>query len=736
MRYKQTILQRRGYFGKCAATIAAIFLAASACGAQAAPEGQAPEAPWTQELNKYPGLLPALGQLFVKLQQDVQFPAARGQSRLLPLLPEATMSYAAFPNYGDATNQALKAFRQELQANSVLRDWWQHSEVAAAGPKVEDALEKISQLCQYLGEEIVVSGAMEGREPSLLMVAEVHKPGLKKFLQQMVNELAGKSKSGVRVLDPQELATAKDTTPAQDLVLLVRPDFVVGALDLATLRSFSARLDRGSRGFVSTPFGQRVVQAYGGGVTIVAAADLHKILSQIPPGTNQDQMTFQHTGFADMKYLVWEHTSVAGQDVSQAELSFTGPRHGIASWLAKPAPLGSLDFVSPKAMLALTLVLTNPAQIFEDIKELASASNPNAFAPLAQMEQVLNLSLKRDLLSYLGGEVTVELDNVTPPKPQWKAILKVNNPNALQQTLSTLLAAAHIEPEQLIDGGITYSTLRIPSSQTGFEIGYAFAEGHLLIGSSRETVAEAVRLHSSGESLGKSKKFLGSLPPGRSPRASALLYEDPVAMAALQLRRVAPEMAGSFAQLASEGTPSVVGVYAEETAIREVNSSGGLDVGAILVVAAIAIPNLLRSRMAANEASAVGSVRTVNTAQITYATVYPKRGYAPNLATLGPDPRAPSAPSVDHASLIDDSLANASCTADAWCTKSGFRFRVTSVCKQHLCEEYVVVATPVDSNTGARSFCSTSDGVIRLNLGPPLTSPVSVSECKAWPPLQ
>jgi hypothetical protein len=180
-------------------------------------------------------------------------------------------------------------------------------ELAAAGPKFEDSLEKFYQLSQYLGEEIVASGAFQGREPNLLIVAEVRKPGLKKFLQQMVDELAGKSKPGVRVLESQELANAKDASPSEELVLLVRPDFVVASLNLATLRTFSAWLDRGSRGFGSTPFGQRVVQGYEGGVTVLAAADLHTILNQVPSGTQQSQKTFQDSGFADMKYLVWEH---------------------------------------------------------------------------------------------------------------------------------------------------------------------------------------------------------------------------------------------------------------------------------------------------------------------------------------------------------------------------------------------------------------------------------------------
>ena len=76
-----------------------------------------------------------------------------------------------------------------------------------------------------------------------------------------------------------------------------------------------------------------------------------------------------------------------------------GPRHGIASWLAAPAPLGSLDFLSPQAMLAGAVQLKSPAQMFDDVKEIADSSNPGAFAALEMMEQGMNLSVKDDLLS-------------------------------------------------------------------------------------------------------------------------------------------------------------------------------------------------------------------------------------------------------------------------------------------------------------------------------------------------
>ena len=743
MRYAESLrAPRHNSFAKCVAVTAVILLITAAAAAQAA---ASPEVPGLDELKKNPALMTEFGQLMKKLQQGVQSPPQRSASRLLPLLPESTVFYAALPNFGDASHQALAVFQQEVKENSDLRAWWEHI-AAADGPKVEESLEKFYQFSQYLGDEIVVSGAKEaGKEPSLLILAETRKPGLKDFLEQAEKELASKStptpKPLLRVLDVQELAAAKDTQSEKELVILVRPDFVVGALDVAALRSFNARLDmvlkvKISGGFASTPFGQRLAQAYEGGVTEVGAADLEKILQQVPTGNDQNRKTLQLSGFGDVKYLVWEHKTAGGQ----VELSFTGPRHGAASWLASPGPLGSLDFVSPKAVVAASVRLKNPAEILDDVQELASVSNPNAPQMLAQMQQGLKLSLKDDLLSYLGGEITLELDSLSLTQaqtvPVWKVILQVNHPDRLQTTLSTLLATAKIGAEQSVDNGVTYHTLRIPSGQKMTEIRYAFVDGYLVVGSSRETVTEAVQLHRSGEALGKSRKFLASLPPGYLAEVSALLYEDPIAMAAMNLRRISPDLADSISQVTGESTPVAVCAYGEESAIREVSRSGGVDVGVILVAAAVAIPNLLRAKIAANESSAVATLRTANTAQVMYASSYPQKGFARDLATLGPDPRDRSASSADHANFIDPTLGNANCTASAWCAKSGFQFRITAVCKKQRCDEYVVVATPASSNTGSRNFCSTSDAVVRAQTGPPVTSPVSVSECKAWAPLQ
>ena len=134
-------------------------------------------------------------------------------------------------------------------------------------------------------------------------------------------------------------------------------------------------------------------------------------------------------------------------------------------------------------------------------------------------------------------------------------------------------------------------------------------------------------------------------------------------------------------------------------------------VAIILIIAAIAIPNLLRSRIAANEASAVGSLRSVNTAEVTYASTYPLNGFAPDLNTLGPGSTTGNSASSTNAILLDSVLG---CTTMP-CTKSGYLFSVTPGTGTPL-TYYSSNANPVTVNqTGNRYFYSDASGVIRYN---------------------
>lgn len=133
-------------------------------------------------------------------------------------------------------------------------------------------------------------------------------------------------------------------------------------------------------------------------------------------------------------------------------------------------------------------------------------------------------------------------------------------------------------------------------------------------------------------------------------------------------------------------------------------------VAIILIIAAIAIPNLLRARMAANESAAAASIRTINTAEVSYITAFPATGYSAALTNLGgASPCVTS--TVASACLIDNNLA----TATAAKPKSGYIFAETIGATAN---QYEAAGQPVTLNSsGTKSFCSVEDAVIRVDPG-------------------
>jgi type IV pilus assembly protein PilA len=121
-------------------------------------------------------------------------------------------------------------------------------------------------------------------------------------------------------------------------------------------------------------------------------------------------------------------------------------------------------------------------------------------------------------------------------------------------------------------------------------------------------------------------------------------------------------------------------------------------VAVMVVIGTLAVPKLLRSRLAAGEASALDSVRAINTAQITYASRYPDRGFTCSLGTL-----AESNSTADR--LLDSALAGGA--------KNGYRFSLTN-CPGMPATSYLITAIPtVPNQTGVRVFCSDQTGIIR-----------------------
>jgi type IV pilus assembly protein PilA len=165
-------------------------------------------------------------------------------------------------------------------------------------------------------------------------------------------------------------------------------------------------------------------------------------------------------------------------------------------------------------------------------------------------------------------------------------------------------------------------------------------------------------------------------------------------------------------------------------------------VAIILIIAAIAIPNLLRSKMAANEASAVGSIRTVVTASITYNSTYGNQ-FEPTLATLGP-PAGGGAVSCTAAGLLDPLLSGVN-PASATPQKSGYQFTYTATgnptnpvptgCNAGSAGFVIAAKAITQGTTGNRSFCSDETGVL-YDDPTGATTATTEATCEALTPLQ
>lgn len=153
-------------------------------------------------------------------------------------------------------------------------------------------------------------------------------------------------------------------------------------------------------------------------------------------------------------------------------------------------------------------------------------------------------------------------------------------------------------------------------------------------------------------------------------------------------------------------------------------------VAIILIIAAIAIPNLLRARIAANEASAANSVRKIATAEVAYSSAYPTVGYAPTLAELGG--AVPCLPSSTTACIIDSVLTTGS--------KSGYNLVAVGLTSggSPVNSAFVTGSQPQTFNvTGVRYFCIITDGVLRSDPGTPGAPPAStLAACLAYPVAQ
>ncbi len=565
----------------------------------------ADEIAWSADAERHLALIAEWGALRQKWVA-VETPGVRYESRLLAAMPDDTVVFASLPNYGESLAQAHGLFEERLQESQVLRDWWRKVDPAShGGPRLAEVIDRIRSFSDFLGEEVVFAAVDEGQQRRIvpLLVAEVGKPGLREFVDEEIRNARPDVRQSLRIGGEEPAVGAAPGEPT--LYVLLRPGLVAVASDERTLLALDARWQGGGAGLDRTPFGQRILEAYPGGVGLLFAADLERMTAAVTAaGGGSDarqQQVLQRSGLDGLRYLVLERKIVAEEGQTQAVLAFAGVRRGIASWLAAPAPMGALDFVSPYAQGAAAFVFKGPSLIFDDLLGLVASSDSAAGAELARLESKLDLNLREDLAATLGGELALALDGPLLPTPAWKLVLEVYDPARLQASLERLVARAsdeaasagrpgiRLESEQV--GAETYHSLR---GELPIALHYAFAGGYVVVAPSRALVMKAIRTFESGETLGRSAAFRALFPPGRDAHVSGVVYQDmgPTIRSLMQApgaSQLSGDQRQTFEALAGNARATLVSFYGEDDGIRVAGTGSAFNLDG----AELALPLLL-----------------------------------------------------------------------------------------------------------------------------------------------
>jgi hypothetical protein len=543
------------------------------------------EIAWSSDLDHELALLAEFSKLRTQLAA-IQTPGPRYESKILPLLPADTVLYIGIPNLGDALQQANKIFQQQLSQSKVLQDWWNKSGNSNQHPTPQELIDQIQAISQYLGDEVVITfrGSSISNEHGPILLAEVRQAGLKDYLQ---NHLADalktpQGKTNLHAVDLQSLSTL--AADERGMIMLVRANMLVVGADAASVRQMSAQLDAGATLFAGTDFGQRIVAAYSRGTETLVAADLGQILVS-SHSQEGDSKALRNSGFNDIKYLIATRGESSSQGDNRITLEFNGQRRGIASWLAAPAPMGSLDYVSSNAGAVVSFVSKQPALMLDDIFSTIGASDPNFSQDLAHTNSELGLDLRNDLASALGGELTLALDGPVLPTPSWKAVVEVNNPGALQVAIDKLVQAGNREAQKSSQpgvnltlnqeqvGGRTFYTIQSQTAGLSTEYHYTFADGYMIIAPSRALVLAALQTHANGTSLAHSASFHSLFPSDNQANFSAVIYQNlgPI------LQPLASQLTSGqlqlLQQMAADSKPSVFCAYGESDRIEVASSA-------------------------------------------------------------------------------------------------------------------------------------------------------------------
>ena len=543
-----------------------------------APQPLAEQFTWSPEREKYAGLMAQLALVEHKIAQ-IPFPGPRYSSDLLARVPSDTRLYVSIPNLGEFLSEANTIFNDQLNQSPELQKWWTHGHLENQA-KLNEFVANVRDVSGYLGDEVVILGLQDGDHPSGAVIADVEKSGLADELRKVFSNEPG----GLTVLDQAGLAAANSSNGHHGYAF-VRDHEVIFAPSVTVLKQINAQLDAGSSGFADGDFGRRISAAYGRGAGIIFAANLQAILQQKltkAQSGNAGRFALENSGLGQVQYLIAEHREVGGQPANNLNVQFSGTRRQVASWLGSPAPIGSLDFLTPNASLAAATLTKDPAAIADDLIAMA-AHKRGGSVDWNAINSELGINLRDDLAGNLGGDFLVALDGPVLPTPAWKAVIEVNNADGLENALERILAAINNHEQQdprahrlqivsSVDNSRRYYTVHDATAGTDFAV-YTYDDGYMVIAANRAELENALQAHESGNSLARSAAFRSLLPKDANENYSAVAYQNLSPVLTPLLSQFSGQSADALRKLAADAKPTVICAWGRDNSIEAESDS-------------------------------------------------------------------------------------------------------------------------------------------------------------------
>ena len=563
------------------------------------------EIAWSRSVDEYVELLQEFDALRDELTA-VRRPDARYTSRLLDLMPEGTIFYAAVPNLGETVAEYHRLIQERVDENPVLAEWWQSQGSQDFQAEVDRVVAELGEVGSYLGDELAVGGAPNFDEHhggnhddsgQVAVLADVvDAAGLTDYLVTRMTEWSDGEAELVFVEDPALAGAASGDA----VYVWMTDDLFAASPDLGTLVDVAASVGGESNPFVGTDFHQELAALYDEGTEIVVAVDIAGVFANANPAADHPdhQEALARLGVLDARHLIAEQKRLGGNYQHRAVMSFSNPRRGVASWLAEPAPMGSLDFISPDAKLVTAMVFKDPAALLDDLQSLNGEGDEGGFGTIFQgFEEEYGLSIRDDFAGVLGGEVAFAVDGPLLPDPAWKMVLEVYDPARFQWVVEQAVAEANdrlraegqkeLELLEEMSGSRTYYTLRTPLGEIA-DVHYTFAHGFFVSGPNRALLDRAIRFRETGLGITDSARFTSLLPADGQANFSALVYQDLAAVARsvaekLGSGRLTDEQSEALDAMAATNKPTLGYAYGEPQRIVVATSSETDVMGGLLM---------------------------------------------------------------------------------------------------------------------------------------------------------